>query len=294
MNPYIKNNKYLLICLFTYLFIYSSCNSKKESKNNEKAETPFELKTEGKWKLVKSAKIGAWENDVEYYYNQEQLKGKYTKTVIGFSRYYITIDGEPYCGGDNILIGESLDFNINETDEERKIVKDFLNNEFQLSENSFRGLYNLDCEHPFNKIFDFGDKLLVREWGTYYYLFEKIKEVKQDVKVVAGYDCKEIETRETIYEEPLYKICICDYEFLKCYSFFYNNIDDYYKKMLLKSLPEKDTVVYFTPSLFSFTEYKIFRRDSIKIIIHVEGGESEYIFKKDSGKTRIEFYAYPP
>jgi hypothetical protein len=193
------------------------------------------------------------------------------------------INNDPYCSGGNILIKETLNFNLNGTEKYVQMTKTFFKKEFGLLEEQFKGVYNLNCETPFHTIFDFGDKLLVREWGTYYYLFEKKEEIK-------GYSCKDIEIKN-IYEEPLYKTCECDYDFSKCYSLFYNDLVDYYKKQLLKNLPNKD----IKPSSgFTGTYYKFYKKDSIEITIQEDGGASSYLFKKVKGKTIIECYADAP
>ncbi|OEK09799.1 hypothetical protein A8C32_09815 [Flavivirga aquatica] len=185
---------------------------------------------------------------------------------------------------------ESLDFNINGTNEDRKNVKIFLREELGLLEKDFRGLYNLNCEHPFNKIFDFGEKLLIREWGAYYYLFEKTKKTKKDSLNNQAYNCKNIDI-ENIYEEPLFMTCICDYNFSKSYSIFYKKSDEYYKRLILPNLPKKDTIAFFGSVE---TKYEFYKKDSLNITITEEGGESEYKFKKISNKTKIDYYAYPP
>ncbi|MCG8894405.1 hypothetical protein G1K73_11695 [Tenacibaculum finnmarkense] len=263
------------------LFISSSCKNKKE------ASIVLSNKKTGDWVLVKSAKIGKWENNTEYLHTQEELKNVFKKTFFNFSKDLILIN-EPYCSGSNILTTEPLNQFLNGTNEYVKMTKTFFKDEFGLVEKRFKGVYKTLCEPPFHKIFDFGDKLLVRENGTYYYLFEKQKEIKS-VKT-KGYNCKDIEI-ENIYEEPLYKTCECDYDFSKCYSLFYNDLEDYYKKKLLKNLPKED----IKPSSgFTGTYYKFYKKDSLEITIQEDGGASSYLFKKVKGKTIIECYADAP
>ena len=235
---------------------------------------------------MKSAKIGKWENGVEYLYTQEELKSSYKNTSFKFSKDLIIIN-KPYCSGSNVLTVNSLDQFLNGENEYVKMTKTFFRDKFGLVEKNFKGVYKTLCETPFHKIFDFGDKLLVRENGTYYYLFEKQEEAH--IKKI-GYNCKDIEIKN-IYEEPLYKTCECDYDFSKCYSIFYDKSDDYYQKMMLPNLPKKDTIAFFGSVE---TKYKFYKKDSLNIRIIQDGGENEYWFKKVNNKTKIEFYAYPP
>lgn len=110
---------------------------------------------------------------------------------------------------------------------------------------------------------------------------------------IKDYYCEENVAKANIYEEPLYNTCTCEYDFSKCYSIFYKEQDNYYKKMLLDNLPKKDSIVFFDEN-FPNTEYKIYQKDSIKIVINQEGGTNEYVFKKKNNKTIIQYYAYPP
>ncbi len=104
-----------------------------------------------------------------------------------------------------------------------------------------------------------------------------------------GYTCEDIEITNS-FEEPMYKICNCNYTFSKCYSFFYSKIDVSYKELLLKQLPQKDTTYIYEQNKIEFQYYK---RDSLRISIIEEGAE-EFLFKKEYNKTRIEFYVYSP
>lgn len=112
-------------------------------------------------------------------------------------------------------------------------------------------------------------------------------------KNIKDYYCEGNDAKANIYEEPLYNTCTCEYDFSKCYSMFYKEQDNYYKKMLLENLPRKDTIVFFDTNLPK-TEYKIYKKDSVIIVINQDGGSNEYIFKKKNNKTIIQYYAYPP
>ena len=300
MIQHIKFNRSLFFYFF--IFLLFSCKNEKISSDNEEQATSTSINSTGNesefkkdkigiWKIVASSKLGGWTKGEEFTYTKEQLSDNYINSVIVFTEYDITIDKikpDYICGSNFELSKETLDFNLNGTDKDRENVKLFLKKEFNLLESNFKGVYNTNCETPFHTIFDFGDKLLIREWGTYYYLFEKQEGVKQ-VKF-EGYNCKESEN-QNIYEQPLYKICECDYDFSKCYSIFYEESSQYYQKMLLKNLPEKDVK---PSSGFAGTYYKFHKKDSLEIIIQEDGAASSYLFRKVNGKTIIEHYADAP
>ncbi|WP_282116360.1 hypothetical protein [Cellulophaga baltica] len=103
------------------------------------------------------------------------------------------------------------------------------------------------------------------------------------------YTCEKIEVTNT-YEEPLYKVCDCIYDFTKCYSLFYENIDNGYKEFLPQKLPTNDTIFFHKNSKIEFK----FNNNNVLKIALIEEGAEEFLFKSKSGGTIIEFYEYPP
>lgn len=154
--------------------------------------------------------------------------------------------------------------------------------------------YLFNCKKNENKIFlkeDDSSEIIDLHPSILENLTKYLKEMCHENN--KDYYCEGNGAKANIYEEPLYNTCTCEYDFSKCYSIFYKEQDNYYKKMLLDNLPRKDTIVFFDTNLPN-TEYKVYKKDSIIIVINQEGGSNEYIFKKKNNNTIIQYYAYPP
>lgn len=167
--------------VFIYLFIqlFISCNGNGQDKK------------EGVWYFTKSRQfVLDPKNEIETLFD---YKDQYIVLRNDSIFYAIGDTITPACLVNGDLIKESLDFNINGGDDDRKRIKMFLKDTLNLDEKKFKGLYKLDCDPPMNKLFDFGDKFLIREYGVYYHVFEKTKPLTQKTKDVKV----EIENLET-------------------------------------------------------------------------------------------------
>jgi hypothetical protein len=158
-------NRHTKNIVFIYLFIHLFISCKGQEKNG------------GIWYFTKSKQFAL------------NPKNK-IETLFDYKEQYIVVRNDSifYAVGDTItptclveedLIKENLDFNINGSDEDRVKIKSFLTEEMGLDISKFKGLYKLDCDPPLNKLFDFGDKFLIREYGVYYHVFEKAKPVSE-------------------------------------------------------------------------------------------------------------------
>lgn len=156
--------------IFIYLFIqlFISCNGNGQEKK------------EGVWYFTKSRQfVLDPKNEIETLFD---YKDQYIVLRNDSIFYAIGDTITPTCLVNGDLKKESLDFNINGSDDDRKRIKMFLKDTLNLDEKNFKGLYKLDCNPPMNKLFDFGDKFLIREYGVYYHVFEKTKPLPQKTK----------------------------------------------------------------------------------------------------------------
>lgn len=248
-------------------------------KNEGKVASLSLLNLKGKWELKKSSNTSAENPEIN---NFELLNSEF---ILGDGNCdtYFEIDSihnlEYYVEGH---------FYNHTLQDEMKILDKKIYDLFKIKLNTFRGTITTKCSPPFNKIYVFGDNLVVWYSGNY---MQFVKKSQKQEKLL--FKCKENNNGRSRYDDPLNKTCECNEStFNTAYEIFYNEAPDYLKKDLLEKLPKKN---YKHESNDAEVTYNWILNDTLKIDMIFQGGENHYVFyKKSNDKIEYKEYLFLP
>lgn len=244
--------------------------------NNEGKVEPLNLSNyKGKWELKKSSNASAENYEIN---NFELLNSEF---ILGDENCDTYFEIDTIHNLEYYVEGHFYNHTLKD---EMKILNKKIYDLFKIKLNTFRGTITTKCSPPFNKIYVFGDNLLVWYSGKYMQFIKKNEKHQQLL-----FKCQENDNGISIYDDPLNKICVCkESTFNRAYEIFYNESPDYLKKDLVEKLPQKN---FKQESNDAKIIYNWILRDTLKIDMIFQGGENHYIFYKNSN-NKIEYREY--
>ncbi len=190
MIQHIKNSAINKILSIAIAIFFLSCG-KPEAKKSDKPiaqkestvqvpatreEAVVEKNHDGIWKFEKAALIGGYKSGTDYYYNQAQLDTLHKNLVIEIKDGKITFGSkctsaiiETQLPADDFFAGKAAK-NTSASD-----IESFFKKDFNVNLKEEITLLEAKCAYPFNKILAFPDRLILVEYGAFYFSFKKVK-----------------------------------------------------------------------------------------------------------------------
>lgn len=131
---------------------------------------------DGIWKFEKAAHINGYKGGTDYYYSQSQLDTLHKNLVIEIKDGKIAFGSkctsaivETQLPADDFFAGKAAK-NTSASD-----IQNFFKKDFNVNLKEEITLLEAKCAYPFNKILAFPDKLILVEYGAFYFSFKKVK-----------------------------------------------------------------------------------------------------------------------
>lgn len=190
MIQHIKNRTINKILSIAIAISFLSCG-KPEAKKSDKPiahiestvqvpatleEAVVEKNHDGIWKFEKAALIGGYKKGTDYYYNQSQLDTIHKNVIIEIKEGKITFQNK--CTSPIVETQmTAADFFAGKTAKNTTAsdIESFFKKDFNVSVKEEITLFEAKCPYPFNKILAFPDRLILVEYGAFYFSFKKVK-----------------------------------------------------------------------------------------------------------------------
>lgn len=169
-----KQRMFVLLCLL--LAIVLNCKPKNESKFETLSTSALGIQKDkslhlfGMWTVSERKKLGGWNQKEEYFYSQEEFENRFDTLLLEIEKQNVKFTSPHLCYGTNKIIKDTL-FRISGV--EQGLLDKFLENELMVDPTSYIGYISIKCEYPLNTLYIFKDKILVQEYGAYFYILTK-------------------------------------------------------------------------------------------------------------------------